>query len=162
MVDYMKILEESKGKISDASYKKLQRHLGKKIAHKFINREGEEDTFEFLPASYDLYVDFMGLSSIMDDEDDAKMMEGAMKLMISVVERSYPDWPEELTKQFIANNFETMMAVIQSIMPKDKGGVKSIKKIQQQLKFVKEERKKSKEKNVETDPKPEESSTEQE
>jgi hypothetical protein len=134
MEEILKQLEEKKDSIKD--YEKLKRHLGSKIKVNFKNEEGQEDDFEFIPANYELYSKFMALAPAIEKGVDKEALEASMDLLVTVVKQSYPDWPDEAAKQFVATNFDGMMDVLEKLMPKTKRDVKDLKKIQQQLKFI--------------------------
>jgi hypothetical protein len=150
--DPLKILEENKDKLAD--YEKLKRHLGKKIPHEF-GEEGNKDIFEFRPISYDLYVRFMSLTDALSAFDE-KAVKSLMEVMVELVLESYPGWPKEVAEQFVATNFEEIMNLLEKLMPKGKGDVRDLKKIQQQLKFIKESKQ-----NVPGTSEPEKQDTEQ-
>lgn len=138
MADIRTEIERKKGSIKD--YEKLRRHLGKKIPVEFENVEGEKDTFEFAPITYEIYMKFMGIAKVSTalkegnvDEIDEETLKSAFSCFVDVVENSYPSWGREVCEQFVSNNFDSMMDVMDRIMPKTKKSATEIKELQARL-----------------------------
>ena len=102
-------------------YEKIQRHIGRKIKHAFKNADGTEDTFEFVPASVEIYSKFTALFKYKDDIDGIKITPESLSILMdilkTVVKSSYPSWPDELCESFITQNLEEMSQVLLKILP---------------------------------------------
>jgi len=131
----LELLEKNKDTIKD--YEKLKRHLAKKIEVKLTNDDGEVDIFEFYPATYDIYSRFMTIAPMIDDAEEGavsgEFAEKLLEVFVDIVKESYPDWPDEICKQFVGNNMESMMGIIEKIMPETPKDTKRLKKFQKQL-----------------------------
>ena len=141
MADLRTELERKKGTIKD--YEKLMRHLGKKIPVEFENVDGESDIFEFAPITYEIYMKFMGIARVSTlikegkiDEIDEETLSVSFNCFVDVVENSYPSWGRKVCEQFVSNNFDGMMDVMEKIMPQTKKTDKDIKDLQAKLSNV--------------------------
>lgn len=129
-------LEKNREKIKD--YDKLMRHLRRKVKITLENEEGQKDDFEFYPASFETYAKFMSLATMMEDKKvDPEVGKKMLEVMAFVVKESYPDWPDEVCNQFVANNFSSMFEIMEKIMPEKPSDVERIKRIQKQYNRLK-------------------------
>jgi hypothetical protein len=137
-MDY-EAFEKNRDKIKD--YDKLSRHLRRKVKVEITNEEGIKDEFEFYPASFEVYSRFMILApQLENDKFSEESGKQLLDIMALIVKESYSDWPDDVCKQFVANNFESLMDVMERIMPQSKTDVDKIKKIQKKYnQFIKNE-----------------------
>ena len=136
--DVFAILEKNKDAIED--YDKLRRHLGKRIAHKFKNDDGTVDTFYFKPLDYEMYFKFVSYAKNLKSGSlsnlESETLRGLFELLVDVVANSYPSWPRVVCKEFVANNIDEMLNVMDKLMPKAPKRRRDIKKLQRQLGMI--------------------------
>jgi hypothetical protein len=131
-VDVYKILEENKDKIKD--YEKVRRHLGKKVEFRVTNENQEKDSFYFNPISYEMYLEFSAMANTFKEDDHSpEAMKASFDFMKKIVLESYPDWPEEIAKQFVADHLDGMMTVLEQLLPATMKDVKDMKTMQRKL-----------------------------
>jgi hypothetical protein len=130
-IDVYKLLEENKDKIKD--YDKVRRHLGKKVEFRVKNENEEVDSFYFNPISYELYLEFTAMANTFKEEQSPEAMKASFDFIKKIIMESYPDWPEEVAKQFLADHLDGMMNVLEQLLPATMKDVKDMKTIQRKI-----------------------------
>ena len=109
------------------SLEKAKRHLGKKLKIK-IKSDGVEDEFELNPIDMEMYILMAGLVG-SEEELSEEGLKAAFGVLNKWIELSYPDWPEDIRKGFVSNNWVQLMEFLPKAMPVTKFSVDKIKQL---------------------------------
>lgn len=117
----------------------FNRMFNKPIKKKLLDKEGEEVEFEFLPLNAEQFASYSELSRKSYEAIEAKKKELGVKeltkeqagmivmnkehlssmfeILTDVVMNSYPELKQNVASQFVVDNFDQLMDIIEDLSP---------------------------------------------